>query len=68
MFLKEKPLPYERGANFTSEHSNIFSIFFCLVMFHESQTGDPMVVEKCVLYILVTLILFNLLHLTIGSK
>jgi hypothetical protein len=27
-------------------HCIIFSIFFYLVMFHESQTWSPMVVEK----------------------
>jgi len=46
IFLKEKPLPYQRGGDFIDGHCIIFSIFFCLVKFHESQTWGPIVVEK----------------------
>jgi hypothetical protein len=35
---REKPLPYQRGEDFIDGHRIIFSIFFCLVMFHEPQT------------------------------
>jgi hypothetical protein len=46
-FLKEKkPLPYQRQGDFIDGHYNIFSIFFCLVMFHESQTWNPIAIEK----------------------
>jgi hypothetical protein len=34
----KKPLPYQRGGGFKDGHCIIFSIFFCLVMFHEPQT------------------------------
>jgi hypothetical protein len=34
--LGKKPLPYQRGGDFIDGHCIIFSIFFCLVMFHES--------------------------------
>jgi hypothetical protein len=37
-FFRKKPLPYQRGGDFINGHCIIFSIFFCLVMFHESQT------------------------------
>jgi hypothetical protein len=33
-----KPLPYQKGGDFIDEHYIIFSIFFCMVMFHEPQT------------------------------
>jgi len=37
-FKRKKPLPYQKGGNFINGHCVIFSIFFCLVMFHEPQT------------------------------
>jgi hypothetical protein len=36
--LGNKSLPYQRGGDFIDGNCIIFSIFFCLVMFHESQT------------------------------
>jgi hypothetical protein len=38
IFLQKKPPPYERGGIFINENCVIFKVFFCLVMFHESQT------------------------------
>jgi hypothetical protein len=66
--LGKKPLPYQRRKYFIDGNCIIFSVFFCLVMFHEPQTWGLMVVKKCKLYILYILILFHPLHLTIGSK
>jgi len=34
--LGKKPLPYQKGGDFIDEYCVIFSILFCLVMFHES--------------------------------
>jgi len=42
----KKTIIYQRGGDFIDVHCIIFSIFFNLVMFHESQTWNPMVVEK----------------------
>jgi hypothetical protein len=36
LFLGKKPLPYQRGGDFIDGHYITFSIFFHLVMFHES--------------------------------
>jgi len=35
-FFRKKPLPYQKGGDFINGHYIIFSIFFFLVMFHES--------------------------------
>jgi hypothetical protein len=45
-FKGKKTLPYERGGDIIDGHCIIFSIFFCLVMFHEQQTCGPMAIEK----------------------
>jgi len=45
-----------------------FSFFFGLVMCHEPQNEALWPLKKCMLYTLCTLILFNPLHLTIGSS
>jgi hypothetical protein len=37
-FQEKKTMIYQRGGDFTDVHCIIFSIFFYLVMFHESQT------------------------------
>jgi hypothetical protein len=37
-FKRKKSLPYQRGGDFINGHCIIFSIFFCLEMFHEAQT------------------------------
>ncbi len=37
-YLKKKPQPYKKRKDFVGGHYIIFSIFFCLVMFHESYT------------------------------
>jgi hypothetical protein len=42
----KKPLLYQRKEDFIDGHCIIFSISFCLAMFHESQTWGPMAVEK----------------------
>jgi len=46
IYIWKKPLPYQRGGDFIDGHYIIFSIFFCLVLFHEPQTWGPMAVEK----------------------
>jgi hypothetical protein len=46
IFLQKKPPPYERGGIFINENCVIFKVFFCLVMFHESQTWDFMTINK----------------------
>ncbi len=38
MYLKKKPIPYERKIDFIVGHCIVFSDFFCLVMSYESQT------------------------------
>jgi hypothetical protein len=43
--LKIKPLQYERGGDFVVKQYFIFSIFFCLVMCHESQTSSTMAIK-----------------------
>jgi hypothetical protein len=45
-FLGKKPLPYEKGGDFINGFHIIFSIFKNLVMFHDTQIGGLMVVEK----------------------
>jgi hypothetical protein len=45
-FYEKKPLTYQRGGAFIDMHCIIFWIFFHLVMFHEPQTWDFVVVEK----------------------
>ncbi len=45
-FFKQKTTTISRGGDFINGHYIIFSIFFCLVIFHESQTWNPMVIEK----------------------
>ncbi len=37
-FFKQKTTTISRGGDFINGHYIIFSIFFCLVIFHESQT------------------------------
>ncbi len=64
---KKKLIPCQRGGNFIDGHCFIFSVFFCLIMFYESQTWGLMAIEK-MLHILYILILSNLFHLTVGSK
>jgi hypothetical protein len=56
-----------KKGDFTSEHCIFFSFFFSLVMCHEPQ-NEAWPLKKCMLYTLCTLILFNPLHLTIGSS
>ncbi len=50
MYIKYLPFrkkkPYKKGRDFINGHYIIFSIFFCMVMFHEPQTWSPMVIEK----------------------
>jgi hypothetical protein len=36
LFLGKKPTPYQRKGDFIDGHYIIFSIFFFMVMFHES--------------------------------
>jgi len=38
LIFKENPLLQQRGGDFMDVHCIIFSIFFCLIMFHEPQT------------------------------
>ncbi len=57
------------GGNFISGYCIIFSIFFCLITFHESKTWNLMVGKKNMsAYIQYTLILCNSLHFTIEIK
>jgi hypothetical protein len=44
--LKKKTTILRNRLNFIDEHCIIFSIFFCFVICHESQTWNPMVIEK----------------------
>jgi hypothetical protein len=46
MYLKKKPIPNEREKYFIVGHCIIFSDFFSLVMFYESQTWGPMADKK----------------------
>jgi len=45
-FLRRKSLPHQRGEDFINGHCIIFSILFCLLMFHESQTWGLMAIEN----------------------
>jgi hypothetical protein len=66
--LGKKPLPHQREGDIIDGHCIIFSISFCLVMFHESQHEALWPLKNYKLYIVCTLILFNPFHLTIGSR
>jgi hypothetical protein len=45
-FQRKKSLPYQKVGDLIDVHCIIFSIFFCLVMFHDPQTWGPMAVEN----------------------
>ncbi len=68
LFLRKKPLPYQRGGDFINGH--------CIIIILKKEFGKfswiinmkPYGHWKIVSYILCTLNLSNLLHLTIGSK
>jgi hypothetical protein len=38
LFKETKPLSCQRGGDFIDGHCIISSIFFCLIIFYESQT------------------------------
>jgi len=38
LFKEKKPLSCQRGGDFIDGHCIISSIFFCLIIFYESQT------------------------------
>jgi hypothetical protein len=67
-FKRKKSLPYQKVGDLIDVHCIIFSIFFCLVMFHEPQTWGLMAIENYKLYTICTIILSNPLHLIVGSK
>jgi hypothetical protein len=54
LFLKN-PL-YKRWGDFIDEHCIIFSFFFCLVMFHESQRWGLMAIKKIIYFIYIDFI------------
>jgi hypothetical protein len=46
MYLKKEPIPNERKRDFIVGHYIIISDFFCLIMFYEPQTWNPMANKK----------------------
>ncbi len=67
IFLK-KTITIWKKKRFHKWVLHYFLIFFCLAIFHESQTWGVMAVKINIYYILCTLILSNSLHLIVGSK
>ncbi len=65
-FLRKKPILYQRGGNFINGHCIFFSLFLFGNVSWIPKWG-LMAIEK-MLHISYTLILSNLLHLTVGSK
>jgi hypothetical protein len=65
-FFRKKPILYQRGGNFIDGHCIFFSLFLFGNVSWIPKWG-LMAIEK-MLHISYTLILSNLLHLTIGSK
>jgi len=68
IFKGKNLVPYQRGGDFIDGHYIIFSIFFCLAMFHEPKNETLWPLENYKLYIVCTLILSNHFYLTIGSR
>jgi hypothetical protein len=66
--FEEKPLTYKKEQDFINGHYIIFSISFCLVMFHESQNEALWPWKNYKLYTLCAMILFIPPHLTIGTR
>jgi len=51
--------PLYKSGDFIDKHCNIFSFFFCLAMFHESQKWGLMTIQKVIYFIYIDFIQYS---------